>query len=59
MEFIAGVSADELKKKLAQLVKEREGCIINLHRVNGAVAALEMLLQKLEQAEKKENSTNG
>ena len=55
---MATLSADELKKELAQLVKDRELCIANLHRTNGAIAALEMLLQKLEQAEKKENSTN-
>lgn len=56
---MATLSADELKKELVQLVKDREVCIANLHRANGAIAALEMLLRKLEQAEKKENSTNG
>lgn len=52
------ITLDELKKELAELVKQREKLTANLHSLNGAIAAVMHLIKQIEQKEQNQDGTS-
>lgn len=45
------MTREEIEKEIAQLKQQREIAIINVHRLDGAIAAFELMLNKTQATE--------
>lgn len=51
------MTREEIENEMAQVKQQREIALMNLYRCDGAIAAFELLIQKMDEKDKKEGDT--